>query len=271
MDPRPTHPRFTDLLAAEWLKLWSLRSTPWTLGLVLAGVVAFNAAMAWDTYRYWTYDDPGEAERYISDGIPFHEAFNANAALCFMLAVAAVGAVTVVGEYGTGLIRTTFVAVPARRSLLGAKVLVVSAVTTVLGGCAALGSFLLTQAILSGRGVGVSLGHPGAWRVVLASALIAPVCALFGMAVGVILRHTATTLALTFGVLVVLPPAFSEERHWSAVVNHAQPFMAWNRLTDVPYEPAAHPWSTAGAWSVYAVWALVAAAVTVLVPHRRDR
>ncbi|RII16038.1 hypothetical protein DSC45_15735 [Streptomyces sp. YIM 130001] len=68
----------------------------------------------------------------------------------------------------------------------------------------------------------------------------------------------------------MLPPVFSDERRWSALVNHAQPFMAWNRLTDIPYEAAALPWSAAGAWCVYAVWAVAAAVVTVEVPHRRD-
>jgi hypothetical protein len=45
------------------------------------------------------------------------------------------------------------------------------------------GSFGLTQAILSGQHGGVSLSHPGAWRVVVASALLAPLSALVGAAV----------------------------------------------------------------------------------------
>jgi hypothetical protein len=42
---------------------------------------------------------------------------------------------------------------------------------------------------------------------------------------------------------------------------------------NIPYDAGAvpHPWWTGGAWTVYAVWALAAAAVAVTVVHRRDQ
>lgn len=49
------------------------------------------------------------------------------------LAAGAIGAVSVTGEYGSGLIRTTFTAVPARRSVMAAKAIVLTAVMTVFG------------------------------------------------------------------------------------------------------------------------------------------
>ncbi|MFD4835413.1 hypothetical protein ACFWPV_37100 [Streptomyces uncialis] len=68
------------------------------------------------------------------------------------------------------------------RCLTASKAVVVTLVTTVFGGCVAGLSFALTQAVHDGRGLGVPLSHPGAARVIVASALLAPVCALTGMA-----------------------------------------------------------------------------------------
>ncbi|MFD0419755.1 ABC transporter permease [Streptomyces sp. NPDC127108] len=263
--------RFRDLLAAEWLKLWSLRSTPWAYLVTALAVIGFNVGQAYDTYRYWTDEAAGDADEFVRDGIPLAEAFTSNAAVIHLLAAGAIGAVTVVGEYGTGLIRTTFAAVPARRSVMAAKAAVVAAVTTVFGLLVAFVSFFSTQAILSGRDIGVSLDHPGALRVVLASALLTPVAALTGMALGTLLRHMGSTMIASVMTLLVLPMVVSPDRYWSALIAHSLPYPAWRRLT----EPGAHfgpyPWSAGGAWTVYAAWALAAVAITVFSVDRRDQ
>ncbi|MFH8371071.1 ABC transporter permease [Streptomyces sp. NPDC018031] len=265
--------RFRDLLAAEWIKLWSLRSTPWACVITALAVVGFNAGTAYDTYRYWPADDPRHRAGFVRDGIALTHAFTANAALVLMLAAAAIGAAAVVGEYSSGLIRTTFAAVPARRSVMAAKVAVVTAVTTVLGAVIAVASFVVTQAILSGRGAGVPMSHPGAWRVLVASALLAPVCALTGMAIGTLARHMGITLVGAVALLLLLPLVFTDDRYWAAVVDHALPAGAWDRLVAVGYTPAAERWpsTVAGAWTVDAVWLLAAAALTVAGVHRRDQ
>jgi hypothetical protein len=52
---------------------------------------------------------------------------------------------------------------------------------------------------------GVSLGHPGAWRVVVASALLAPLSALVGAAVGAIVRHSAAAVGAAIVILQAVP------------------------------------------------------------------
>ncbi|QCX80511.1 ABC-2 family transporter protein [Streptomyces sp. YIM 121038] len=269
--PAEPRARFRDLLAAEWLKLWSLRSTPWTYAVVLLAVVGFNTGTAYDTYRYWTDRDARSRADFVQDGIALQEAFTGNAATILVLAAGAVGAITVTGEYGTGLIRTTFAAVPARRSVMAAKAAVLAAVTTVLGALIAVASFATTQAILSGRGLGVPFGHPGALRVITASALLLPVGALTGMAIGTLVRHMGTTIVLSVVTLLVLPVVFSSDRYWSAVVAHAMPLEAWQRLTQPHTFVTPFPWSTGGAWTVYAAWAAAAVLITVVGVHRRDQ
>ena len=182
--------RFRDLLAAEWLKFWSLRSSPWGLLISALVVLAANAGQAWDHWRYWRQAGMSPA-RFIADGMPLQDAFTTNAGIVMMIAAAAIGALAITGEYSTGLIRTTFAAVPARRSVLAAKVVVLTAVMTGFGAVVSAASFGVVQTILSGRHAEVTIGSPGALRIVVASALLAPLAALTGAAVGVYLFRNA--------------------------------------------------------------------------------
>nr|WSX48248.1 ABC transporter permease subunit [Streptomyces sp. NBC_00974] len=263
--------RFNDLVAAEWIKLRSLRSTWIAYGATALAVIAFNAGTAYDTYNYWPARSPADQADFVRAGIPLQEAFTANAAVVMMLALGAIGAVAIIGEYSTGTIRTTFAAVPARRSVMAAKAVVVTAVATVFGAIVAGASFGLTQAILGGRGAGISIGYPGALRVVVASALLAPVCALTGLAIGTVIRHTSATMTASVVVILVLPIVFTDGRHWSAVAGHATLYQAWLRLVEVGSPQTDFPWTTGGAWTVYAVWALTAAVLAVTGAQRRDQ
>ncbi|MFD3993168.1 ABC transporter permease subunit [Streptomyces sp. NPDC058548] len=267
-EPRP---RFLDLLASEWMKLRSLRSTWIAYGTTALAVIAFNVGTAYDTYKYWTEENAGDRADFIRDGIPLQIAFTGNAAMVMVLALGAIGALAMVGELSTGTVRTTFAAVPERGSVMAAKAVVVAAVATLFGALVAGASFVLTQAILDGRGVGVSFGDPGAQRVVLASALLAPVCALAGLAIGTVIRHTAATMIATVAVVLVLPNVLTDGRYWSALASHALPFRAWIRLTDVGApSPSDFPWGTGGAWTVYAAWTLGATVLAMAGLRRRD-
>ncbi|WP_405861521.1 ABC transporter permease [Streptomyces sp. NBC_00090] len=268
LEPRA---RFRDLVASEWLKLWSLRSTGWSLLLSALAVVAFNAGTAWDHYRYWFQYDAQSRADFVRNDMALWFVFTGNASMVLILCTAAMGAMTVVGEYGSGMIRTTFAAVPARGSLMAAKVLVVAATQTAFGAVVAAGSFWSTQALLDLRGAGLPLTHPGALRIVVASALLAPVCALVGMALGALLRQSAISIVGSVVLLLLLPAVLSDRRHLTAVLAHATPYHAWQRLVPVgsPEEP--YPWTAGGAWLVYGLWALGAAVVTVLAVRRRDQ
>ncbi|MEU4102944.1 ABC transporter permease [Streptomyces tanashiensis] len=264
--------RFRDLVASEWLKLWSLRSTGWSLLLGAIVVVAFNYGTAWDHYRYFLqYDEASRAE-FVANDMALWDAFTYNAALVLILSSAAMGAVAVVGEYGSGLVRTTFTAVPARGALMAAKVLVVTAVQAAFGAVVAGASFWSTQAMLSARDIGLPITHPGAPRIVVASALLAPVCAVAGMAIGALLRRGANSIVGAVVLLLLLPAVLTDRRHLTAVLAHATPLHAWQRLADAgPPAEELFPWSAGGAWLVYALWTLGGAAVTVLAVRRRDQ
>lgn len=271
--PSEPRPRFRDLLAAEWLTMRSLRSTVWSYVIGALVVIAFNGGAAYDRYRYWHEYDARSRADFVSEAMAFMYVYTTNAGIVMMLVAGAVGALAITGEYSTGQIRAVFAAVPARRSLMAAKVCVLTAAMAVFGAVAAGVSFWLTQAILGARGAGVSIGDPGALRIVVASTLLAPVSALAGVALGAVLRHSAGAVVSVVALLLVLPLVLSDDRYWSAVVGHAMPVSAWTRLVDLRYDPSAvpFPWTTTGAWAVYGLWATVAAVVAVCAVHRRDQ
>lgn len=202
------------------------------------------------------------------------DAFTQVAGMVLMLATGSVGTIALTGEYGTGLIRTTFAAVPARRPLVAAKVIVVTVVMIGYGALVAAASFWATQGILSGRQIGLPIGYPGALQAVAASAVLAPVCALIGMGIGAIVRHSASTMVITTAVLLLLPLCFTTKYRWTADIKHALPASAWERLIDIAYGRYGmvvyRPTTTTEAWIALASWSVAAAVVAVIVVHHRD-
>ncbi|MFF8644289.1 ABC transporter permease [Streptomyces sp. NPDC015345] len=266
--------RFTDLLAAERIKLRSLRSTYWVLGGGALVVIAINANSACSNARRLAGmpQPPAGTERHFRFD-PLHAAFVEPAWQLWMVIAATVGALCVFGEYTSGLVRTTFTAVPDRRAVIAAKTAVVAAVLCVLGVIVAGVSFGVTQALLREEG-GLSVGDPGAVRAIAASALLAPVCALVGMALGAAIRHAAGTVVAVVGTLLLLPAVLQGDTYrWVKEIGNAMLLSAWRRLVENPSVPGLaekYPVTPAEAWTVFAVWPLVAVAVTVTVVCRRD-
>ncbi|MEV7833043.1 ABC transporter permease [Streptomyces subrutilus] len=255
--------RFRDLLASEWIKTWSLRSTPWTIALTVLFVVASSAVA--------TLADVA-ARSGPAAFLPY-DAYPPAGYWTLILVAGSMGALTVVSEYGSGLIRTTIVAVPARGSVVLAKAAVTAMLWTAVGTVASTGSLLVSQSVLAGRHAGVPLTHPGVLRALAASALLAPVCALIGLGLGALIRHGAAIMVAGVVTLLMLPPMFSEGHRWSADVNHAMVSAAWKRLVQNWEPDPGSPGYTAtvpGSWIVYAVWPLIAVALAVAVVRRRD-
>ncbi|TDC78278.1 ABC transporter permease [Streptomyces hainanensis] len=262
--------RFRDLLVSEWIKTRSPRSTQWVLALTTLFVIgsAAVAAMAEiDGLRSMS------AATRADQGFLVFVAFPATGYLTLMLVAGSLGALTVVSEYGSGLIRTTTVAVPARGAVVLAKAVVTAALWTAVGLVVSTGCLLVSQAILNGQRAGVPPTHPGVLRALVASALLPPVCALIGLGLGALIRNSATTMVTSAFTLLMLPSIFSTNTRWSAAVNHAMPAMAWRRLirkwTPDPHA-LAHSATVPGSWAVYVLWPLIAVVLAVVVVRHRD-
>lgn len=275
--------RFRDLIAAESVKLWTLRSTYLLVVLTVLASVAIDVNAVHNDLTY--IDHPfvpfGQALRGASASSPvvydaLGSSLNKISRDLMMIAFGSLGAMTVFGEYSSGLVRTTFAAVPDRRSLVAAKVFVVITVTTLAGTAVSTISFFITQAMLASRHLGLSIGSPGALRAVAAFALIAPVSALVGMALAALIRHPAGSVIAVVGALLLLPMFFGGDRYkLLKQIGNCMPLTALERLKVDP-DPALHqdlgkyaPTITT-AWIVMAAWALAGGLVALTVVKRRD-
>ncbi len=251
-----------DVLASEWTKLRSLRSNRWTLGvavvvtLVLTGVVAESFAAAPGTGQH-----AGPVDRIASSFLAYAE--------YTVLPVTVLSVLVFTSEYGSGLIRTTFTAVPRRRTVLAAKAAVTGAAVLVTGEVLAFACFFLTQAILSGRHGGVSLTHAGALRAVLAAGFTLVACALVGVGAGAAIRHTAGGIAAAVTVVYLLAAAcLALPTPWNIRLGRfTLPFAAYAEVTA---HPPAGSLSPGFSLLVLIAWPAVILLAAAVVLSRRD-
>ncbi|MGW1254331.1 ABC transporter permease [Streptomyces sp. NPDC002513] len=267
-------PRFVDLLGAEWIKTRSLRSTYWVLALSAVAAIAINVNAVHSDLPYIDRPHPVVPGSPPFRYDPLFHGLNSIAADLMALAAASFGAITVFGEYATGMIRTTFAAVPDRRAVITAKVALVTVITLVLGVIVSTTSFFTTNAMLASRHVGLSINDPGCLRAVMAYGLVVPVCALIGMAFGAVLRHATASIIAVVGLLFIVPLLFGGDRYkLLKEIGDYLPLHAESRLALNPNSSTdlgKYPGTITGSWIALAAWALVSVIVAVVVVRRRD-
>jgi ABC-2 type transport system permease protein len=187
------------VIRAEWTKLWTLRSTRWSLlvsFIAMAGLGPLVAAVQMSRWGQLSLHD-----RLTYDSI--------NTALggyhLAQLTIGVLGVLVISGEYTTGMIRSSLMAVPRRLPVLWAKILVFAVVTFVLMLLASLISFFAVQAIVTQHHVQHGIGDAGALRTVVGGALYLTVLAVMCVGIGGILRNTAAGIATFVALLFVLP------------------------------------------------------------------
>src|SRR5262249_51366369 len=140
------------VVRSEWTKLWSLRSTRWTLLAAVVSMVAPGIIVAAFEMSRWTTLPADERAHFsaIDTGVGgYHLA---------QLAIGVLGVLVISGEYSTGMIRSSFMAVPKRLPVLFAKLGVYAAVTFVLMLASTVVSYLVVQRIVAGHHLDVGLG-----------------------------------------------------------------------------------------------------------------
>src|SRR3954464_9884617 len=154
------------VVASEWTKFITLRSTLWSLGVGMFLTLAFPILFATVTAARWSHLAPQER----ADRHPLDIALaGVNVA---QLAIAVLGVLLITGEYSTGMIRSTLIAVPKRLPVLWAKLGVIAVVSFVVMVPAVLIGFFASQAILSQHQIlQISLSTPGVARALLGGAL----------------------------------------------------------------------------------------------------
>ncbi|GAA4151134.1 ABC transporter permease subunit [Actinomadura keratinilytica] len=187
------------VLAAEWLKLRTLRSTFWTLAAAVA-FVGLAALLAWYSAHVWDGLPPQRRERFALS--PLEDVTSWAVSLC----MAVLGVLAATSEHRTGTIRATYIAVPRRGTVLAAKAAAVGAVALAAGQVTVFGSFLASAAIIGDRPItGQHLVLADQAAHLLAAGLSVAVFALLGLALGVLLRSTAGAIVVVVLLWHVVP------------------------------------------------------------------
>jgi len=246
----------------------SLRSTGGTLTALVAVYLYLAYRGAQDGYQVWQ----SMPQDLRPDFDPAHGVFGGPAWMLAMIVAGAVGAMTVTGEHSTGLLRATFAAVPARRTVAAAKCGVTAAALTVTGAIIAAGSYAINQAVLSSHHISIPVGGAATARLLAATTLLFPLCALAGMALGTVIRNTPATIVAICVLFVFTPLAFkSASTRWTVDTANAMPFSFWTRLT-VTGQPhlVGGAESVPAAWTALVAWLAASAIIVISVMGWRD-
>jgi ABC-2 type transport system permease protein len=249
------------VIAMEWIRLRTLRSTWWSAAAVVAAMIGLAVLVQYYVPGHWS----------ATDQASFDPTENSFAGLAVAeLAVAVLGILVAAGEYSSGMIRSTLAAVPRRGRLLAGKAAVTGLAALVLGEVTALAAFLAGQAMLHSPAPHATLGQPGVLRAVALGGLYLPLIALIALGIGTIVRRSAAGIAIMVGLIFVLPLvllalpaglANAAERYLPVII-------AENSLTAVRAVPQSlSPWAGLAMLVLYAAAALGAGGVLLA---RRD-
>jgi ABC-2 type transport system permease protein len=191
-----------DLLRSEWTKIYSLRSTVWSLLLLVVVTLGFTALFTALTVAQWATTAPATKLQILAD--PGRMVLGAGFQIG-QLAVCVLGVLVVTGEYSSGTIRASLLAVPTRTPMLAAKAAVFAVLIFVVGELTAIPTFFLGAAILHDRAP-VAITDPGVLRAVIGAGLYLAVLAVFAIAIGALVRHTAGAITGIIGFVLVLSP-----------------------------------------------------------------
>jgi ABC-2 type transport system permease protein len=229
-------PTFASVVRSEFTKIRSVRSTYWTLLVLVVVTVGFGALASYGATR-GPHGPLFDATQRSLGGLYISQ-----------LVIGVLGVLVISSEYSTGMIRTTLTTLPRRGLMIAAKALVFAIVAFVTGLITCFASFFLGQAIMSSHHISASLSQPNVLRAVIGGALFLTACGLLAFGLGLLLRHTAGAITTVVGLLFVvtilvnlLPsswqdhvdkwmPADAGTQIWSTIPNHGQPalFAPWN-------------------------------------------
>jgi ABC-2 type transport system permease protein len=256
--------RLGGVIEMEWIRLRTLRSAWWSTAVVIAAMIGLAVWIQYYVPGHW-------AHMSAADQASFDPTENSFAGLAIAeLAVAVLGIMAATGEYASGMIRSTLVAVPRRGRVLAAKAAVIGLATLVLGEVTAFAAFLAGQAMLHSPAPHATLGQPGVLRAIALGGLYLPLIALLSLGIGMLVRRAAAGISIMVGLIFVLPIVLLALP--SGFANSAARYLpvviAENSLTAVKTVPLSlSPWTGLAMLLVYAAAALGAGG---LLLARRD-
>ncbi|CAA0108775.1 Uncharacterised protein [Mycolicibacterium vanbaalenii] len=235
------------VINAERIKLTTVRSPLWSTAAVVVlslGIAALQAAAAYDHERLTA---PTAAMGVAVFGVPV---------------LMVVAAMTVTGEYRTGMVRTTFLASPGRTLVLVAKAVVAAVFSGVVAALMVLGSVLVA-------GVDVDAA---AWRTTVAVALYAALAAVLGVGVAALLRHTAGAVTVLLLWPLLVEPLLGNLPGRGPQIGPYLPFANVFEFLDVQwlFPSYAMHWGPGGSLGYFVVIVAAVFVAAVVAVNRRD-
>ncbi|MFG1767002.1 ABC transporter permease [Micromonospora parva] len=234
------------VVAAEWTKFSSLRSTWITAGISVFLLIAFGMIAS---------------ASFSGEGLTSVDLALSGSALA-ALSVGVLGALLGASEYTTGMIRATLTAVPRRLPVLWSKSLVAGAAAFVTMTIGALAAFAVGSAVLNDKVSGLGLDDDGVLRALLGAGLYLGLVAVLGVALGMLVRSSAGAIAILAGLLLVVPglvPLLPD-----AISEAITPYLPSNAGSAVmalaPPDGTLGPWAGVAVFAGYVVVTLAAAA-----------
>ncbi|NBM14380.1 ABC transporter permease [Streptomyces sp. GC420] len=259
-------PSFGRLMLSEWTKIRSVRSTVWSLVVLVLLTVVFTALFMQMGVANWDRTSPSQQAEMRTDPTG---TILGSGILLSQLAVCVLGVMAIASEYSTGMIRASLLAVPRRVPMLAAKSAVFGLLVLAVGELTAFASFFIGAPILDGKAP-VAIGDPGVLRAVVGCGLYLSLLGLFALAAGAVIRHTAASITVVIGFVLVLTPMAgllpgSVGEHIYAYLPTEAGFMITqqhSRAGDL-----LGPWQGLG---VLALWTAALLALAVVQLRRRD-
>lgn len=259
--PAVRRPGLPGALRSELTKLFSVRSTYWSLIALVA------ASIGWAVL-----DCAGSTAHGADPGFNAAQASLAGQVALGNLVIVVLGVLVITSEFSTGMIRTSLAVMPRRGVLYTAKALVFAAVTLTISVVTSFADFYVGQAILSGKHLNTTLAAPGVLRAVLLSAAAVTVFGLFAYGAGALIRHTAGAITAMLGVIMVLPLLAQAlpTGMYQAIERWLPGGLALNPIvtTGIPHSP--YLFSAWGEFAVFCGYAVAMVAVGAWSFIRRD-
>ena len=184
------------VVRSEWTKFRSLRSTWWSIAITVLAAVGVGVLTS-----------ASAAGNHAASAVPAAVAERSElGGLISQLAVGVLAVLFICGEYGTGMIRSSMIAVPRRLPVLWAKLGVFSVVVLPVTLVSSLAAYGLGQVFWQAHGrPAVALTDPGVARVVFGAAVCIVLTGLCALAIGVLVRNTAAAITTMVGLYFMLP------------------------------------------------------------------
>lgn len=237
-------------LHAEWTKVRTLPGTVWFLVGVATLTVGLSALAAGAIPCCET--DPAKTSL---TGVAVGQAV-----------VAILAVVTIAGEYGSGMISVTLLAVPRRVPVLAAKGVVVTGLVAVAGAIGVLGSVVVGRVLLPPGYPVLSLSDGGVLRAAAGSVVYLVLVALLSLGVAAIVRDAAVATGAVLALLYLFPivTALVSDRDWYELLMRLGPMTAGlsvQSTVDVGWPLA--PWAGIGVLGAWAAAALLAGGLSL--------